>query len=163
MLDSKSETAICLDDAEYIALRDFCTKEGMSFSEGVNFLIKEHLLEKSPNHKDAFLRNENEETIKRLESQLRVNRKLFDSVVQTNEKLEEQIAELRERVEHLYSENTKRNSEPFTDEQIAAITKQPVWKTRLWRHGQMKPRGERIKENLMPYYVDEGFWKKREQ
>ncbi|MEM7595116.1 MAG: hypothetical protein AAF383_27065, partial [Cyanobacteria bacterium P01_A01_bin.83] len=39
---------------------------------------------------------------------------------------------------------------PLTDEQIAAATNQPEWKVRLWRHGQQKPRGKRIKKNLEP-------------
>ncbi|MEM7595337.1 MAG: hypothetical protein AAF383_28215, partial [Cyanobacteria bacterium P01_A01_bin.83] len=50
---------------------------------------------------------------------------------------------------------------PLTDEQIAAATNQPEWKVRLWRHGQQKPRGKRIKKNLEPYIVEDGLWKKR--
>lgn len=162
MPSNKNRVTSYLNDAEEKALKEFIKKEGISNSEAVNFLIRKQLIEKLPQSKSTFVQNKNAEKVEGLECQVRINRKLFDSVVQVNEKLEEQMAELRERVEHLYSENTKRNSEPITDEQIAAITNQPIWKVRLWRHGQIKPRGKRIKENLAPYRVEDGLWRKSE-
>lgn len=126
MPSNKPRVASYLDDAEYVALKEFSLKKGISFSEGVGRLIREQLVEKSPKHKDAFLRDENVERIEALEEESQMTGKILVAHVKFNEKLEEQMAELRERVEHLYSENIKRNSEPITDEQIAAITNQPM-------------------------------------
>lgn len=163
MPSNKEKVASYLEDDEATALKELCKENGYTNSEGVKHLIRNYLIENDSvdqvDHEIQMLNERIQKLEKTLDEAVSL---MFRSERWTGEsrdvigKLEEELKQLQSIVRGEYSNE-------LSDEQIAAITGQSVWKVKLWRYGIQKPRGKRIKQNLEPYIVDEGKWKKRSE
>ena len=161
MPSTKPKVVSYLDDDEKAAFDELCSEHGYSDSKGVAHLIRKQLIELD-DAKDAIAcRGNYESRIASLEESRNVDivgrRSVADDIVTLNI----EVFDLKEEVIALKQQINEREKGVVTDEQIAAVTAQPVEKVTLWRKGLWKPRGSRILDKLKPYSVVDGRWVKQ--
>ena len=163
MPSNKPKVISYLETSEKAVFDKFCDDNDYSNSQGVAHLIREQLGEKKK------VVDIDEEKVKLLAKSIMPLEQIQKSAVQASlnyekiEKLEAKITKLELLVEAVDKLQRNPSLREFSDQDIAAIVRQPVEKVYLWRTGWQKPRGRRIKEKLRPFEVVHGQWRLREK
>ena len=161
MPSNKPKVISYLEESDKAVFDKFCDDNDYSNSQGVAHLIREQLIEKKKTVGiDAEKVRLVVKSIMPLE-QIEKTSVQMHRLCQKNEKLEEKIAQLQLVVDILRKEVENPCRREFSDQDIAAIVRQPVEKVYLWRTGWQKPRGRRVLEKLRPFEVVHGKWQLR--
>ena len=161
MPTNKPKVISYLHEYEKAAFDKFCDDNDYSNSQGVAHLIREQLID---GKKTVGIDVEKVRLIVKSVMPLDEIEKSSTQahrLCQKTEKLEEKIAILQSSIDKLATRVETGRVRELTDEDIAAIVRQPVEKVYLWRTGHQKPRGKRILEKLRPFEVVHGQWRLR--
>ena len=147
--------------AEEIAIQKYADKNRMTTSKALEALVKKAFDEDSKLPEELVFDKAFDDRISSLEHKSEVASTVTSGMCSALSRLEEQLAYLQENVERLQGVINRRQTEYFTDDQVASYVGARVETVKEWRLGLKKPRGSNICSLLEEFELDYGRWRRR--
>ncbi|MEL6438703.1 MAG: hypothetical protein AAFQ80_05530 [Cyanobacteria bacterium J06621_8] len=150
-----------LDANEYEALYNYAHENEVSLVNAIRLLIENYLIENDDTEESQKVEESYEERLKRLEESDQDYEARVTGNFRAVEKLTEQVSELQEETERLQDIVNMSFSAVLSDEEVATIVDEPVFKVKQWRETRAIDINDRAFAALSKYEVFGNKWIER--
>ena len=161
MPSNKDKVASYLETDEIQALDKFCQEKECSRSQGVIYLIRNHLIENDETLETECYERTFEKQINFLREANETATCFRQHYAKKTESIEEHLTDLEYKIDQIEKRLDESTIHNLSDEQIASVTGRRMREVYEWRMGIRKPRGKNILKALEPYEIVDGLWKKK--
>ena len=145
---------------EEVAIQKYADRNRVTKSKALEALVKKAFQEDSKLPEELVYNQDFERRITEVERDRDFAFTVRTGMCQSIDKLEEQIAYLQDNVERLQRVIDRKQTEYFTDDQVASHVGARIETVKEWRLGLRKPRGTNICSLLEEFELDYGRWKR---